>query len=269
MKSIKTSLKLTAIAVAICGINQTGYAQIGLGKLKDKVKTKTESGSNNSSSVPEVNTAGKSADDIQREYWKMADDAMDQKKYADAKALYQKAEDADPTSSAAKRGDFKSGISNADAYINNYKENAKVASETDALQNKLAGMQYKIDPVEDNGMSNEFHKGNVKKIVFSKSEIGKTTSSSSAFANSFTLGENIYSRVYLDKSMTNEAYSIGTYPTNNFRYRITVSGKTFNSLYNNSNILVPGEEEVYSKWTTFQLALSPKPEDVLVIQQQN
>jgi len=120
-----------------------------------------------------------------------------------------------------------------------------------------------VNKTADNGITNDLHKANIGKIVFSKTEILKDATSSAQFANSFTMGDDIYARIYLSRSMTNEAGAIGDYVAQNFRYRITIDGNAQTTPVSaGGNYLISGDEETYSKWTTFQIGIAPKQVDV-------
>jgi hypothetical protein len=140
------------------------------------------------------------------------------------------------------------------------------------LLEELEAQKYKLAPVEDNGMTNEFHTANVGKIVFASAAIPKGETSDANFKASFELGENIYSRVYLAKSLINESKSIGHVGVmaSDFKVRMTVEGKTFNMLAptkrddNDKNPTngypvsqVALNNEAFEKWTTFQIGISP------------
>jgi hypothetical protein len=142
--------------------------------------------------------------------------------------------------------------------------------------------KYKIEAVPDNGIINDLHRSNVGKVVFSNAEIVKDATSSSNFKNSFNLGDDIYSRVYLDKSFTNEGNSIGYISQfTDFHLRMTVEGQKFDVLPNTKidpsgvqqPCLIEGpwgyplskvaeDPEIKDKWTTFQIAISPKQTEV-------
>ena len=112
--------------------------------------------------------------------------------------------------------------------------------------------------VTDNGMTNDFHKVSIGKIVFAKTEILKATTTADGLTNSFELGDDIYGRVYLAKSMTNELVALGgSQGDDAIRYRITVDGKSLSSSYFDGNIIWTTDPDVKNEWTTFQLALSP------------
>jgi len=117
---------------------------------------------------------------------------------------------------------------------------------------------FSMAQVTDKGMTHDFHKQNVGKIAFSKTEILKSTTTADAFTNSFELGDDIYGRVYLAKSLTNELAAIGGGSnTEAFRYRITADGKSLTSAFFDGNMILNSDKEFYDTWTTFQLALSP------------
>lgn len=136
--------------------------------------------------------------------------------------------------------------------------------------------KYKIAAVEDNGITNDLHKKNVGKIVFSNKEIAKAETSDAGFVNTFNLGDDIYSRVYLEKSMTNEGNSIGYIAQfMDFKVRMTVEGTQFNAIpltardYNDPNpsngyprSIVAEDPDRRSAWTTFQIGLSPNASHV-------
>jgi hypothetical protein len=129
---------------------------------------------------------------------------------------------------------------------------------------QLEEMKYKCSEMPtDNGMSGEFHKANVGKIVFSKSEIVKGKENASAMTNSFTSADNIYARVYMAHSLQYECANMGMCFNNssNTFYRFTVDGGAFSfsktSYSSGTSTFNSAGEELLNKWTTWQPAMSP------------
>lgn len=130
----------------------------------------------------------------------------------------------------------------------------------------LDAMKYKCDNVPaGNGTSSATHTKNVKKIVFSKTEIVKGSENEAAFTNSFNLSDNIYSRVYLEKSIGHEAASIGDCFGKNYFIRYSFdNGATKLPDWLNVNVYntLMGSEGSVDNWTTWQPAISPSTEDL-------
>lgn len=98
--------------------------------------------------------------------------------------------------------------------------------------------------ITDDGMTSDLHKKNVGKIVFSKSEIPLTGASESALVNSFNLGDDIYTRFYMEKSLSNELRAIGaedwhTSGGRSLAMNIYVDGQQF--------ISMPGTKNIYKE----------------------
>lgn len=234
-------------------------AQINLNGVKNtgsKVINNSKENKENSNS----STSTTSGDESGYDLYMKGNEAYDAGNYKLALEYYQKAEAA-----GFRDGQMTMRMRECEA---NMDPNAEQEAEDlqkygDEQMNLLDQMKYKKEPVPDQGMINELHKANVGKIVFSKSEIVKSETSSANWTNTFNMGDDIYSRIYLSRSMTNEAYSIGTFVQNNFRYRITIDGnKQTTDVAAGGNYLISGDEEVYNSWTTFQIGISPKKEDV-------
>lgn len=89
--------------------------------------------------------------------------------------------------------DLKKGIANEEKALVDYHEAEK--------EKELAA---KFALVPDDGVSGTLHKANVNKIVFSKTAINGN-SPASAISNTFTLGDDIYFRVFMEQSVGNQA----------------------------------------------------------------
>jgi hypothetical protein len=92
-----------------------------------------------------------------------------------------------------------------DKVVTAYK--SSVAAEEKAVKDAENAKQEqelakKYAPIPDNGVVGSLHKSHVNKIVFSKTPI-TVNSPESALTNSFNLGDDIYFRVFLDKSPAN------------------------------------------------------------------
>ncbi|UKN02036.1 hypothetical protein K6119_00720 [Paracrocinitomix mangrovi] len=129
---------------------------------------------------------------------------------------------------------------------------------------KLDDMKYTCSNIPtDQGVNYDFHKSNVGKILFSKTEIVKEKETSGMFETSFTTADNIYSRVYLPHSVQYECANMGMCFNNasNVMYRWTVDGGSYSfskSYYSDGTSTFNGyDQEVIDQWTTWQPGLSP------------
>lgn len=267
----RTSLKAVAVMVSL-GLAATSlHAQVNLNKIKDKVKDKKEdnkSKKETSSSNTNVEVTG---NETGEELYQKGNVAYEAGKYSEALAYYEKAENAGYSDGEMKIKMRECRDANDPAKQKEEQDALNTANET---MNKLDAMKYKLDPVPDQGITNDFHKANIGKIVFAKSEIPKTETSSSNFTTTFNLGDDIYSRVYMEKSFTNEGNAIGYISQfTDFRYRMTVEGQTFNVLAPTKRDAPADEIDGYplskvaegeskDTWTTYQIAISPKVADV-------
>lgn len=133
----------------------------------------------------------------------------------------------------------------------------------------MEDMKYKCETIPtDNGLSGSVHESNMGKIVFAKTEIVKSAENPSAFTNSFTTSDNIYSRVYLSHSIGYECANMGICfgdPYHLTTYRYTVDDGTYDfskSYFDDGNMTFNGaDEDQINKWTTWQPALSPASKD--------
>jgi hypothetical protein len=255
-------IAFSMLSLSICNVSaQVDLKKLG-GKAVDKAKDKKESNKQEANDSGKKEADSKSnikveSSDSGYDLMLKGDKEYEAENWKDALAYYEAAK-----SKGENDGMMTMKMNKCKEYMNsNPEEEKKKKAEISSLLNKMEESRYKITPVDDDGFTHDFHKQNAGKIVFSKSEIAKSTTSDAAFGNKFSSTEDLYARVYLSRSMTNEAYSIGAYPTLSFTYRITVDGQTFPS-FAADEIQVPGDGEVYKKWTTFQLALTPKASDV-------
>lgn len=91
--------------------------------------------------------------------------------------------------------------------------------DANASNSQYAAYIKPLKAIPDEGITSDVHKKLMKQVVFSKTAIAKSAVESS-LTNSFNLGDDIYFRVYLEKSIINESNAIG-YETNS-----TVNGVT-------------------------------------------
>lgn len=135
---------------------------------------------------------------------------------------------------------------------------------------KILGIQPQLSQMEDakytckdiksdNGISSTTHTQYVKKIVFSKSEIVKGQENSASFTNSFTLADNIYSRIYVEKAPGFEAKNMGVCYNTPVYLRYTINdGKTTFPVDAGGNFgRANGDDTFFDKSTTWQMAMSP------------
>lgn len=243
-------------------------AQVNLGKIKDKVKDKggktvntpndNSGSSGNSSTETKIETSGKESG---YDLYMKGNEMYEAEKYNEALAYYKKAEEAGYVDGEMR---VKMNRCRDNMDPNKQKEEQDVLNKANGIMEQLDAMKYKIDPVQDQGMTNEFHRANVGKIVFAKTEIPKTETSGNNLTNTFNLGDNIFSRVYLAQSYTNEGNSIGYIAQwTDFRIRMTVDGQKFDILPTTSGYpLSKVAEDPTSRntWTTFQIGISPNVE---------
>ncbi|HMZ93419.1 MAG TPA: hypothetical protein PLD56_02775 [Chitinophagales bacterium] len=111
-----------------------------------------------------------------------------------------------------------------------------------------------------NGYSSEVHKKYSNKLVFSKTEIVMSNQNEATFSNTFTLKDNIYSRIYLSESPVYTAQTMGLcckgglYCMKLF-YRYIIDNKETNNQY--AVLSTPEPKKI-----TWQLGISPSKEDV-------
>ncbi len=137
----------------------------------------------------------------------------------------------------------------------------KAASEKEA--NKYRCGDGDLSP--DNGVNSDVHKKYVKKIVFSKSEIIEGKENEASFTSTFTLTDDIFNRVYLEKSLQNEAMSIGNCSNIHSYIKWTFNEGSFNMpewlAVNNLRM------DTKDKETSFQTLLSPSASMVTTSQE--
>lgn len=169
-----------------------------------------------------------------------------------------------PTTSYAQFGKIskilsqqKNTNSNTDnSSANNSKSSSKNKSNVVIPENEKYDCPNKV---ATDGFSSELHKKYANKIVFSKHEIVKSDQNESLLNNSFTLEDNIYGRIYLEKSALYTAQSMGLccqgrpYCSDVYVRYIIDNQKT------NKNNIVP--EYPKDAWTTWQIGVSPSRED--------
>ncbi|MES2838170.1 MAG: hypothetical protein V4667_11645 [Bacteroidota bacterium] len=139
----------------------------------------------------------------------------------------------------------------------------KQMDEAQAMLTQMEDMKYKCNPLEPgDGISSPMHTKYLKKLVFAKSEIAKAQENEANFTNSFTLTDNIYSRVYLEKSTGFESGNIGHCygGDGGFIMRFTFdNGATkMPEWLGESNEGIRAEKN----WTTWQPAISPSAADL-------
>lgn len=139
-------------------------------------------------------------------------------------------------------------------------DNKKKMDFANLKMGELDAAKYKCsDMPVDNGISSPTHTKYLKKIVFSKSEIVKSQENEANFTNTFALTDNIYSRVYLEKSIRNEAGNVGNCfsPTYFIRYSFD-DGATKMPEWLNVKVhnVLSGAADAVDKWTTWQPAVS-------------
>lgn len=139
--------------------------------------------------------------------------------------------------------------------VNNKKENSSSGKTTVSEADKYSCK----NTVEDNGSSGPVHTKYQKKIVFSKNEIVKGQENETSFSNTFTLADNIYSRIYIEKSLGNESKNIGLcsdVPVN-IRFTIDDGQTTLPQDAGKAEVKASQDYELTGKWTTWQLGMSP------------
>lgn len=239
-------MMMVALAAGFTLLPLHSDAQLGGIKVKNPLNNGTSGSSTSTDETPEELVA-------------KGDAAYEAGNYKEALEYYEKAE-----SMGYSDGEMKMKMNECRAQVDgSAEENEKAMNEqANESMNEIERLKYTGTMIEDQGMTNELHKTNVGKIVFSKSEIVKAETSSAGFANSFNMGDDIYARVYLSRSFTNEQNLINTV-SGDFRYRITIDGnKQTTDITAGGNYPISGDEESYNTWTTFQIGIAPKAEDV-------
>jgi len=252
MKTNKLNQSLKGSILMIGLVLMSGFANAQLGGIKIKNPI-------NGGGKTETSSTTTSNDETPEELVKKGDAAYEAGNYKDALAYYEKAEEMGYSD-----GEMKMKMNECRAQVDGsaQKNEEDMNKQADESMNQLEKLKYTGTMVEDNGMTNELHTANVGKIVFSKTEIVKDQTSPAQFVNSFNMGDDIYARIYLARSMENEKNLINTY-SGDFRYRITIDGNAQTTdIAKSGNYPIAGDGAVYSKWTTFQIGVAPKQEDV-------
>ncbi|MCB9224961.1 MAG: hypothetical protein H6582_12325 [Crocinitomicaceae bacterium] len=133
---------------------------------------------------------------------------------------------------------------------------------------QMDDMKYKCSEIPtDKGVTYDFHRSNVGKILFAKTEIVKGEENQGMFTSTFTTADNIYSRVYLPHSIQYECANMGMCFNNssNTFYRWTIDGGSYDfskSYYSDGRSTFNSyDQEIIDQWTTWQPALSPSSAD--------
>lgn len=108
-------------------------------------------------------------------------------------------------------------------------------------------MKKKAALQPDQGMTSDIHKENIGKIVFASAEIEKGKEDADGFKKSFQLGAPIYARVYLARSLYNEAIATtgDGFDATGFELRASIDGDEVNKH--------TGKME--SEWTTYKFVI--------------
>jgi len=111
-----------------------------------------------------------------------------------------------------------------------------------ASSSQYAGSIKPLKAVPDDGITSDFHKSHLNQIVFSKNQIPKTGASDAALTTTFNLGDDIYLRSFIEKSVVNEMAAVGAeaYHTSDGRsiiLRVYADGKLFTDM--------PGTDKLY------------------------
>lgn len=123
---------------------------------------------------------------------------------------------------------------------------------------------------QDQGITSEVHRENVNKIVFAnnKADLAFKNEKSGRFKNSFTSSDNIYGRVYVDKSIKNKT---GEYTAGVLMYDMYIDGeqtahkKSFGMYRHLSNKSYYTEQmeadDTFNSWTSWKVWLLPEESD--------
>lgn len=123
---------------------------------------------------------------------------------------------------------------------------------------------------QDQGITSEVHRKNVNKIVFAtnKSDLAFKNERAEKFKNSFTSSDNIYGRVYVDKSIKNKT---NEYVAGVLMYDMYINGrriehkKSFGMYRHLSNKSYYTEQlesdDTFNKWTSWKVWLLPDEKD--------
>ncbi|MDP2386976.1 MAG: hypothetical protein Q8M29_11430 [Bacteroidota bacterium] len=285
-KQFLSKLALAALAVTMCSYS----ANAQLGNLKNKVKnaannatgnnnnsssssSNTSTSANNSSSGTSGNsaTSGVKVDESLsgEQLVDKADGFYKEEKYKEALAHYEAAQN---------KGDYyvsdgmvRKRMNECRDYLDpaKQKENENAMNQANQTIATMDAAKYKCDNMEpDNGISSPTHTKYLKKIVFSKSEIVKAQENEANFTNTFNVTDNIYSRVFIEKSIKNEAGNVGDCYNGTYFMRWSFDdGSTKLPEWLNTNIHnVLSGNDGYAKWTTWQPGVSPSESDMTFAQ---
>lgn len=132
--------------------------------------------------------------------------------------------------------------------------------DANASNSKYAEYMKPIKPVADEGVTSDMHKKYMKQVVFSKTPIAKTPSES-ALTNTFNLGDDIYFRVFMERSFVNESnaigYSLGGTPQKGATaYEVFIDGKPLVDMPGTKNDRDGYAESEHDYPTTFTKGIS-------------
>ena len=123
---------------------------------------------------------------------------------------------------------------------------------------------------QDQGITSEVHRKYVNQIVFasSKSDLAFKSERTSAFKNEFSTSENIFGRIYLDRSLKNITQE---YAAGNLMYDLYIDGrriehkKSFGMYKHRPEKTFYTERlennDAWSKWTSWKVWLLPEESD--------
>ena len=264
--SSKGLIILLSLAIA----SNFSYGQIGgkLGNLKNKAEEKVNNVGTGKNKADKNESEGSSkveskVTDSGLSCYELEDKANElyaKEEYEEAWKYYSEAE-ADGCITGMD-GMSRVNMNNCKKIVNTTPEEAAAQqAQIDGIMGQMEAQKYSCDNIEkDNGISSPVHTKNIKKIVFSKTEIVKGQENESSFTNSFSATDNIYPRVYLEKSIGTEAKSIGDcYGGSNFiRWTFDDGATKLPEWLDESNFTATDED----LWTTFQPGMSPSESDM-------
>jgi len=263
---MKKTILLVA-ALLVTGV--ASQAQINPKNLGSKVVDKAKDAKDNkdSKATDTKTTTTKSTADVKSsdtgpDLFAKGEKAFEEEKWQEALDYFEAAE-----SKGYNDGMMRVKMNKCKEYIaSNPAEEEEKSKKIGSMMAGLDAMKYKCENVPtDNGSSGSVHDKNVKKIVFSKTEIVKGSENEAQFTSTFNLSDNIYSRVYLERSIGNEAASIGDCFGKTYFIRYSFNnGATKLPDWLNVNVhnTLMGAEGSVDKWTTWQPAVSPSTEDL-------
>lgn len=115
---------------------------------------------------------------------------------------------------------------------------------------------------KDDGLTNEAHRKNAGKVVFSKTKITKDAQNEATFTNIFGMNDFVYCRIYANASILNtplyngdDYSSYSTNYNNSYITHISVNGVELKEYLENSNN--SGEYEVMTTWQCFVKTKDP------------